>query len=233
MTKSKLLGLAFTMGTVVLATGLALAHGDEDHGAMSGEPYSLATCPVTGAELGSMGDPVVKVYDGREIRFCCAACPEKFEADSETYLTKIDEAIAEQQRPFYPLNTCVISGEELGSMGAPLDLIYQNRLVRLCCAGCVDKFKADAEAKLNEIDAAVVGAQKESYPLDFCLVSGDELGGEMGETIEYVQGNRLYRVCCKGCLKSLHENPVKYQSMLDDALAGKESLSPRADSWIH
>jgi len=32
-------------------------------------PYTLPDCPV-GGPLGSMGDPVVKVYDNREVRFC-------------------------------------------------------------------------------------------------------------------------------------------------------------------
>ncbi len=33
-------------------------------------PYTLDTCPVSGEKLGSMGDPSVKMYDGREVRFC-------------------------------------------------------------------------------------------------------------------------------------------------------------------
>ena len=51
--------------------------------------YPLKTCIVTDSKLGSMGDPVVKVYDGQEVKFCCAPCVKKFEANPEKYLVKI------------------------------------------------------------------------------------------------------------------------------------------------
>lgn len=225
MMKDRILkfGTVFCAGVLTLAFAVAGYAADKE---TSGDPYPLATCPVTGKALDSMGDPVVKVYDGREVRFCCAGCPAKFEADQEKYTAQIDAAIADQQREFYPLDTCVVSGEPLTSMGEPVERVYNNRLVRFCCAGCVDKFEADSEAYLGKIDAAVIEAQKKDYPLDFCVVSGDELGGDMGDPVDVVQGNRLYRVCCKGCIKSLHENPLKYQTMLDDALAGKDVARP-------
>jgi hypothetical protein len=53
-------------------------------------PYPLDSCIVSGEKLGSMGDPIVKVYDGREVRFCCSGCVKKFEADKAGYLAKID-----------------------------------------------------------------------------------------------------------------------------------------------
>lgn len=39
-------------------------------------PYPLKVCLVTGEELGSMGKPVVKVYDEQEIKFCCKSWSE-------------------------------------------------------------------------------------------------------------------------------------------------------------
>ncbi len=52
-------------------------------------PYPLKVCLVTGEELGSMGKPVVKVYDEQEIKFCCKSCIKKFEADPAKYLAKL------------------------------------------------------------------------------------------------------------------------------------------------
>ncbi len=43
----------------------------------------------------------------------------------------------------YPLTTCVVSGEELGSMGDPVVLEHDGQEVRLCCQGCVATFKGD------------------------------------------------------------------------------------------
>ena len=59
----------------------------------------------------------------------------------------------------YPLDTCVVSGEKLGEMGAPVDYIYKedgqpDRLVRLCCKMCIAKFKKDPAKFLKLIDEA-------------------------------------------------------------------------------
>ena len=54
------------------------------------KPYPLDVCIVSGEKLGSMGDPVVVVQDGQEIKFCCDKCPPKFEADPAKYLSKLE-----------------------------------------------------------------------------------------------------------------------------------------------
>ena len=43
----------------------------------------------------------------------------------------------------YPLATCVISGEKLGSMGDPVIVHHDGKEIRLCCEHCLPKFKAD------------------------------------------------------------------------------------------
>ena len=45
----------------------------------------------------------------------------------------------------YPLTTCVVSGEELGGMGEPVEYDYQGTLVKFCCKSCIPKFEADPE----------------------------------------------------------------------------------------
>lgn len=54
-------------------------------------PYTLDTCIVMDSKLGSMGDPIVRVYNGQEIKFCCQPCVEEFESDPEFYLAKMVE----------------------------------------------------------------------------------------------------------------------------------------------
>jgi YHS domain-containing protein len=54
------------------------------------KPYPLKTCIVSGEELGSMGDPVVIVHEGREIRFCCSECVPSFKEDPAKYLSKLE-----------------------------------------------------------------------------------------------------------------------------------------------
>jgi Cu(I)/Ag(I) efflux system membrane fusion protein len=49
-------------------------------------------CPVTGAKLGSMGDPVLAEVEGRKIWTCCAACPPKLKAEPARYLARLRPA---------------------------------------------------------------------------------------------------------------------------------------------
>ena len=51
----------------------------------------------------------------------------------------------------YPLSTCVVSGEALGSMGQPTIIHHEGVEVRLCCKGCVKKFNADPAKYLEKL----------------------------------------------------------------------------------
>tara|TARA_R110000850_G_scaffold5389_7_gene22450 strand:+ start:695 stop:961 length:267 start_codon:yes stop_codon:yes gene_type:complete len=43
----------------------------------------------------------------------------------------------------YPLETCVVSGEPLGSMGTPVEVSHEGTTVKLCCKNCIEDFNAD------------------------------------------------------------------------------------------
>ena len=53
--------------------GLALTEGDAK--TPNGDPWPLDTCAVSGEKLDSMDDAVVYDHEGRDVRFCCKACP--------------------------------------------------------------------------------------------------------------------------------------------------------------
>ncbi len=133
--------------------------------------------------------------------------------------TPEDARIVAEQSPSYPLTTCPISNEPLDSMGKPSDLVHEGRLVRLCCKSCVKEFKKDPTATLKRIDEGVVKAQKASYPLPTCVVSGEALAGD---TFEYVHGTRLVRLCCKDCVMGLQKDPAKYMAKIDAALIAEQ-----------
>ncbi len=186
-----------------------------------GDPFTLRDCPVANHAIGEMGEPVVRVYDGREIRFCCDDCIETFEADLKVSLAEVDKSIIASQMPFYPATTCLVSGEELGSMGQPIDMVWNNRLVRLCCKGCVKTFTKDPQAVIAKLDEAVKEAQRKDYPLENCPISDEKLGG-MGEPTEIVVGNRLVRFCCEGCEGDFYRNPGAIIAALDEAWKAKK-----------
>jgi YHS domain-containing protein len=204
----------FTLSAVMLllaGVGPALAE-EAVQSRSAGDIYPLDTCPVSDGKLGGMGDPVVKEYDGREVRFCCDGCIATFEAKKDEYWKKIDAAIVAQQKPLYPLDTCMVTGQKLGSMGEPVEYVYKNRLIRFCCAGCIDAFKKDPAKYLATLDKAVVEKQKAGYPTDKCVVDGKALGDT---AVNYVTGNRLVRLCGVDCVKAFEKDPQKYLSALN------------------
>ena len=100
-----------------------------------------------------MGAPVNYVHNNRLVRFCCNGCKRGFKNNPAALLAVLDEAVIAQQKDAYPIDTCPISGQKLGSMGDPVDIVVANRLVRFCCSGCIGAFyKAPAVhlAKLNK-----------------------------------------------------------------------------------
>jgi ribosomal protein L24E len=61
----------------------------------------------------------------------------------------------------YPLETCVVSQDPLGSkeMGPPVDYLHEEkgkdpRLVRFCCKGCIKSFKKNPAKYLKMLDEA-------------------------------------------------------------------------------
>lgn len=183
-----------------------------------GDLYLLDTCPISGKELGEMGDAIVKVYDGREVRFCCKGCIKDFEADPAAHWKTVNEQIVKRQMPYYPLDTCIISQESLDDeeMGGPINFVYQNRLIRFCCKGCKGDFLEDPKNFLKKLDEAAIAKQREHYPLETCFISGETLGS-MGEPIDKVYGNRLVRFCCKGCISRFEKDPTAHIATLDKA----------------
>lgn len=110
-------------------------------------------------------------------------------------------------------------------MGDPIDVVYGTRLARLCCKGCVKKFKADPAAMMAKVDAALIEAQKASYPMSTCVVSGEELQAD--ETIDYLYGTQLVRFCCKSCIKAFEKDPNQFVSKVKMAQKGAKKAAAK------
>lgn len=211
----------YTLAAVaVLAFALsgtsALAQNPDEY---KGDPYTLGTCPVSGSELGSMGNPILLNHEGRDIRFCCAGCPPKFKSDPLQFLSKIDSLMIEAQMGHYPLDTDVVSGDPLGD--APVDIIHYNRLLRFSSHMSAQKFHRKPGEYIAKLDKAVIAKQLESYPLKTCVISGEPLT-VMGDPIQLVAANRLVQFCCAGCVNKFWEDPHGAFLKIDGGHAGKE-----------
>lgn len=64
------------------------------------------------------------------------------------------------------------------------------------------------------------------YPLTTCVVSGEKLGGDMGDTVIYRHKGREVRLCCKNCIQDFEKDPAKYLKKLDNAEAAAPSTQP-------
>jgi hypothetical protein len=58
----------------------------------------------------------------------------------------------------YPLEVCVVSGEELGTMGEPYVHVHGNREIKFCCRPCLKEFDRDPEGYVQKIDLEARGS---------------------------------------------------------------------------
>jgi YHS domain-containing protein len=174
-----------------------------------GDPWPLDTCVVSGEKLGSMGDPVIRLHEGREVRFCCSGCVSMFESDPATYLKEADEKITEQQKAIYPLDHCIIDTAEALSAdeGENAYSVVGNRLFVYCCPPCDEKVRQDPSKYIEILNQAVIEKQKADYTLTTCVISGQPLDA-MGGAVDRVIAGRLVRLCCAGCNAKLEANPA-------------------------
>jgi YHS domain-containing protein len=93
MTKTRM-KLLFATAAVALALLTTSARAAEDKEA---KKYPLETCVVSGEKLGSMGDPYVFKYKGREVKLCCKGCLKDFNKEPAKYVKKLEEAEAKKK----------------------------------------------------------------------------------------------------------------------------------------
>jgi YHS domain-containing protein len=96
-------------------------------------------------------------------------------------------------------------------------------LVSAVAAGCGNGEHADEHAGhrhgSGEAPAAAPAASghelkklakpSASYPLKTCVISGDKLGGEMGEAIAYSYDGTEVQFCCPDCVEEFKKDPEK------------------------
>lgn len=51
----------------------------------------------------------------------------------------------------YPLDTCIVSGNKLGSMGRPVTRVYNGQEVKFCCQPCTEDFAANPEKYMAKL----------------------------------------------------------------------------------
>lgn len=83
-------------------------------------------------------------------------------ADKSAAPSPTEADLIAKARASYPLKTCLVSDEPLGSMGEAIAYVHHtagqpDRVVFFCCEGCTDDFKANPAKFLKKVDAAAKG----------------------------------------------------------------------------
>ena len=60
----------------------------------------------------------------------------------------------------YPLKTCLVTDEELTSMGKPFVKVWNGTTIKLCCEGCMEDFEKEPKKFLAKLE----NANKEAAP---------------------------------------------------------------------
>lgn len=215
---------------------LAMTPAQDSGQERKGAPYLLDVCPITGRPLPEGGGVVVVVsapndawLDGREVRVCCNGCAKKVRTDPIGPLAKADALIIADQGPRYPLLSCVVMTKRdlPENLADCTQVVYKNRLVRMCCERCLRRFHADPAAYLKVLDAAAIRAQSATYPLTTCLITGAVLG-DSAEA--FLIGDRLVKTCCGNCRKKVEADPRPYLAILAAARPQPKAAPVKGDT---
>ena len=170
-----------TFATLLVSRTLYAAPQDEASKLTEDDRLRIAVqqiCPVAGAELGSMGDPV-QVQVGQQVVFlCCASCQSK-KIDTEHWQA-IQSRIAKAQ------GICPV-------MEKPVDAQMESTVVDgvpvfVCCPPCIEKIQADPAGTLDKVRANYTAFVQEEFQAEsdrllalaqkICPVSGEQLGSQ-------------------------------------------------------
>ena len=193
-----------TIAVIALMATTSLAQETKQDGKLTdNDRLQIAVqkiCPVSGQELGSMGDPI-KVKVGEQVAFlCCKGCQGK--QLSAVHWKTIQSNLAAAQ------GTCPIMGKAVDS--TMKSTVVNGQQVFVCCPPCIAKIQADAEGSLKKVNASYASfvateRQAKSDKLHakaqgICPVTGQKLGS-MGEPVKVKVGEEETAfLCCKGCV---------------------------------
>ena len=120
----------------------------------------------------------------------------------------------------YLLTADPVSGATLPDK--PVMYQHEGRELRFADPKSLEQFKADPAKYLPGVDQKMVAQQTPFYPLDVCVISGDKLGGDMGQPVDLIYKNRLVRFCCASCVKDFQKDPAAAIAKLDQAVIAKQ-----------
>ena len=190
------------------------------------------TCPIMEKEVDSTMKSTV--VNGQQIFVCCPPCIPKIQADPQASIQKVNASYvkfvaAERQAASDQVHAkaqgiCPVTGQKLGSMGAPVKVKFGEKEIGfLCCKGCVGK-QMNAE-HWKAIQTNLATAQ------GVCPVMEEPVDSSMKSTV--VNGRKIF-VCCPPCIEKIDADPATFVAKLDAQIAnGGKALGDPTDGHQH
>lgn len=189
--------------------------------------YPMNSCVACGKIWGEQDAPLDIVFQGRLVRLCNAECVKAFGAQAAKWFKVLDDQIIAAQAATYPLTHCPVTDEELDKK--PKYVVIGTRLVETCCGDCKKELLGDgvkAAAALAKVDAALIAAQGQSYPLAACVVDDQPLGDAPVQTLH---GVTLVRFCSEACEAKFKAGPKEFLAKLEAARRSGATAAPKSD----
>jgi hypothetical protein len=66
-------------------------------------------------------------------------------------VTSLTAAASKPPAKAYPLKTCIVTDNALGSMGDERRFVHNGQEIKVCCKPCIAKFKKDPDKYLKKL----------------------------------------------------------------------------------
>lgn len=125
-----------------------------------------------------------------------------------------------QKTDGYPLDTCLVSNEELDDSAKVFQV--DGHTFKTCCKKCQAKIEKDPKTYVTKLEQAVTQAQAATYSLTTCPISGKTLNDK---AVSVVVDTTLVKLCCGGCKDKLMADPQKAIAKVQSAAFAKQSAT--------
>lgn len=150
--------IAQFVGTLIIGITCSLwltGCGEGDHaGHDHDHDHGTETTQTADNSTGNAGDQLAGALTGA-INATADAAKDAVNQAAKEVEGLTDETIIKAQSAAYPLKKCVVSGEDLGSMGDAVNFVHEGTLIKLCCDHCVPDVEKDPAKYVAMVKEAV------------------------------------------------------------------------------
>ncbi|MBA3684203.1 MAG: hypothetical protein H0W72_03065 [Planctomycetes bacterium] len=100
------------MTRTLLASLFAIAGLTAADAPPAATPYPFDSCIISGEPLGSMGEAIVEIHEGREVKFCCKGCIKSFKKDPAKHVATLDQAAKDKAAGKHPVNPAAPAADD-------------------------------------------------------------------------------------------------------------------------